>query len=375
MLETMLTLKERDFEGFFQAPFHAYGDDSLFVSAFKPDLKRFLDEKKNPLFQNFGTHTYFTAYRKGKPVGRLTAHIHQASNRRYGWNRSYFGYFDCANDPYAARELLGAAEDWGRKQGCDEIWGNFNLTAMQQIGVMTGGFEGAPYTDMVYNPPHIPKLLEQNGYKATFPMTTWDIDLSQLDPETILKDDHRKLFSDPDFSWSTLNKKEFPKQIRDCCSILNDGFDQNPMFVPVSEEEFLFQAKDMMLIIDERLSSIVSYRGEAVGILICIPDLNPLLKDTRSQISMSTPLHFLKHRMNRKRAVMIFKSVRRAMHNRGLAATMLYKNTIALKEAGYTSVGGTWIWDENPSSLKGMIRLGAKPLNRLHLFNKSLRHA
>jgi hypothetical protein len=54
---------------------------------------------------------------------------------------------------------------------------------------------------------------------------------------------------------------------------------------------------------------------------------------------------------------------------------MLYKNTIALKEAGYTSVGGTWIWDENPSSLKGMIRLGAKPLNRLHLFNKSLRHA
>jgi len=47
----MITLKQNDFESFFDAPFNAYGPDSLYVSPMKSDLKRFLSKTENPLFK------------------------------------------------------------------------------------------------------------------------------------------------------------------------------------------------------------------------------------------------------------------------------------------------------------------------------------
>src|SRR5580765_5163251 len=164
----MLELREQDFRTFFETPAQAYGPDSQFVSVFDQDLKRFLDSRQNPLLRHFGALTFFTAHRAGRPVGRITAHVHDASNRRHGWNRSCFGYFDCADDPEAAKLLLDAAEGWGRARGHDEIWGNFNLTAMAPAGVITEGFQEPPYSDQIWNPPHIPRLLEQCGYVPEF---------------------------------------------------------------------------------------------------------------------------------------------------------------------------------------------------------------
>ena len=43
-------------------------------------------------------------------------------------------------------------------KGLPEIAGNFNLTAMQMVGVVTDGFEHAPYIDMMWSPPHIARL-------------------------------------------------------------------------------------------------------------------------------------------------------------------------------------------------------------------------
>src|SRR2546427_1984 len=127
-----------DFDAFFAAPFHCYGRDGRYVSPMQSDLRRFLSAPRNPLFREHGAGTFFTVRQGGRAVGRVVAHVHRASNRLYGLKRSYFGFFDCADDPEVAGRLLGAAEDWGRRQGCDEIAGNFHLTAVQQAGVLTG---------------------------------------------------------------------------------------------------------------------------------------------------------------------------------------------------------------------------------------------
>src|SRR5437773_1401757 len=200
----MLELRERDFRAFFDTPEQVYGRESPFVSVFDQDLKRFLDCRKNPLLREFGALTFFTAHRDGRPVGRLTAHVHDLSNRRHGWNRSCFGYFDCAEDPEAARLLLDAAERWGRERGHDEIWGNFNLTAMAPAGVMTEGFEHPPYSDQLWNPPHIPALLERAGYAREFPMSQLEIVLSSVDLDALVRPEDRALRADPRFTWSRL---------------------------------------------------------------------------------------------------------------------------------------------------------------------------
>jgi hypothetical protein len=51
---------------------------------------------------------------------------------------------------------------------------------------------------------------------------------------------------------------------------------------------------------------------------------------------------------------------------------MLARTVTALKDACYESLGVTWISDVNAASLRQMERLGARPLQRLHLFRKGL---
>ena len=360
----MIRLEEREFDGFFETPFNAYGGDTAYVSPMKSDLRRFLTAGVNPLFASDDDFTFFTAVRDGRPLGRIVVHVHTASNRLHETNRASFGFFDCADDSAVAAALLQAAETWARNKDLTELAGNFNLTAMQQMGVQTGGFGKPAYTDMIVNPPHIPDLLKQNGFVADFPMTTFDLDLSKASIGDRPPDER--------FRFVLVKRKDFGALMEQARLVLNDGFAENPMFVPLTSEEFLFQAGEMTTILDPRLSSILAEGDRPVGVVICIPDLNGLLKATRSRFGLLTPWHFLRFRLNRRRAVIIFYSVVRDQHGQGIMGSMLSRTLTALKSAGYERLGITWIADVNPASLRQMERLGAEPLHHLNLFRKDL---
>lgn len=155
-------------------------------------------------------------------------------------------------------------------------------------------------------------------------------------------------------------------------AVLNDGFDLNPMFVPVTMEEFMFQAKDMMYIIDERLSHMAFYKNEPIGVLVCIPDLNPLLKKIKSRIGLLTLFHYFKYLKNRDRAIIIFYSVKKKYHSLGVNGVLLCKTLSALKQAGYKKMGCTWIADTNTPSLRQVEKMGMQDYHKTTLFKKSI---
>lgn len=362
-----LELRSGDGDAFFRAPFVAYEAGMGYVSPMRGDIMRMLDARKNPLWLAGNPFRFWTAHRNGHPVGRIIAHVHRESNARHCTDRAQFGFFDCADDPEAARVLLDAAVAFAREHGLSELAGNFNLTAMQQMGVMTGGFGRRAYTDMIVNPPYIPRLLQENGFEPFFPMTTFEAKLSEIETlDAILPEGDK-------FHFAPIAKRVFAERMEESRQVLNDGFDRNPMFVPLTEAEFQFQAGEMMSILDPRLSSVLQHDGEPVGNVICIPDLNGFLTATRSRIGLAAPFHYLQYRLRRRRAVLIYYSIARAWHGRGIMPAMLAHTVRALADAGYEELGITWIGDENAASLRQMKRLNAKPLHRLHLFRKEIK--
>jgi GNAT superfamily N-acetyltransferase len=367
-----MELREGDFDAFFEAPFAAYGQGTPYVSPMRSDLRRFYTPGINPLFPSAERFTFFTAHRDGKILGRIGAHVHAASNELYKTNTAYFAYFDCADDAEAAKALLNAAENWGRQRGFDMLAGNFNLTAMQQIGVTTGGFEGVPYVDQVYSPPHIARLLAENGYEAYFPMRTFEVDLESFYPATLLGPKQQDILGSPDWQFAQVTRATIPQRLEDARLLLNSGFGHNPMFVPLTAEEFEFQAKELKWIIDPRITSVIHYKSEPAAIALVIPDLNPFIRATKSRISWSTPWHFLVSRMKRTRALVVYVSVREDLHAKGVMSAMLVKLLPTMRAAGYRQLGITWIWDENAGSNRLMEHLNAKPLHRNHLFRKAL---
>ncbi|WP_375281571.1 hypothetical protein [Pseudooctadecabacter sp.] len=368
-----IDIRSGEFEAFFEAPFAAYGAGSPYVSPLKADLRRFVSDA-NPLMSGAGEGalTYFTAHRDGRVVGRITAHIHGASNRMHGLARGYFGYFDCADEPQAAAALLQAAEDWCRARGMTEIAGNFNLTAMQQIGVVTNGFDHAPYLDQVWSPPHIARLLTQNGYVPTFPMATMEVRDLPSAPPVRLGARHRAVMEDPDFAFAPITRAVLPQRLEEAREILNASFAENPMFVPISAEEFHFQAKDMKWVMDRRISAVLHHKGEPAGCVICVPDLNPFLRRVRSRIGITAPWHFLRHRMTNTRAIVIFAGIMPHLQGRGINPVILNHVMGRARTAGYTHIGNTWIADVNPMSLAQAEKSGASPMHRLHIFGKAL---
>jgi GNAT superfamily N-acetyltransferase len=369
----MITVRSNQLQDVFIAGINANSDYPAYVSPMKADIERLLDPTKNPFCLNgHGRFEVFTAYRQDRPVGRIVASIHDASNKRHQTARAQFGFFDCVDDTSVADSLLQAAEDWCRERGCSEIVGNFNLTAMQMAGVVTSGFEDAPYTDMMWTAPHIARHLERFGYAATFPMTTFETDLLNVDVSVLDDPRHAEIANDPDFSFLPITRRTFKDRLADARLVLNSGFDKNPMFVPVTPEEYMFQAGDMMWVLDRRLSVVVHREGRPVGVVVCIPDLNAFLKDCGSRTSWMMPYYYLKYRLTRKRAVIIYYSVATEMQGRGINRMMLSKVITAARDAGYEKLGTTWIADVNQPSLKQMQILGAKPLHRLNLYAKQL---
>jgi hypothetical protein len=362
---------EGDFDAFFEAPFACYGDFHPYVSPLKGDFKKSLS-KANPLFRDFARFTLFTAHRRGHVVGRILAHIHDASNRKHNLARGYFGWFDCIDDVEVARALLDAAGEWVKARGCNELAGNFNLSITQVIGVVTEGFEKDAYTYQQANPPHIPALLEKLGFERFMPMRTFELDVRPLDPDIVLGPKQRALLADPHWTFLPIPRRGFEDKLREACVVLNDGFANNTLFVPLTEEEFLFPCDGMMWIIDQTLSWTAYRDGKPVGVVLCIPDLNPFLRGTRSRIGLHTLWHLLKLKLHRRRAAIIFFSVKQACHSQGVNGVLLHKLLSAMKAGRYSHLGVSWISDTNGASLRQMEKLGATQLHRVHLFRKAL---
>ena len=369
---TDLRVRERDFESFFAVPFAQYGDAQAYVSPFRSDLVRMLDGARNPVFEDPDDVTFFSVERAGRPVGRIVAHLHRASNRRYDLRRGSFGFFDCADDEPAARVLLAAASAWLAARGCDEIAGNFNLTAMQEMGVVIDGHERAPFTAQHHNPSWIPRLLEADGFEPFFPMTSWRLDLEAADADDLKGPRQQELLADPRLQLEPITRRRFRHAMEETWELLNASFDRNPLFVPLTREEFFFQAQQMLLVFDPRIAFLARYCGAPVGVIACIPDANPLLRATRSRLRPSTPLHFVRYRMSRTRASLVFGGVSPDMQNRGLGGVLLREAVRSMQAAGYRELGITWISDSNAPSLRQMEKIGARPHHRLSLYRRSL---
>ena len=369
-----LEIREGDRKAAFDAALVAYGQDSRYVPPLWSDFDRMFDSTRNPFItEGHGRYALFSAHRNSRPVGRIAVSIHDDSNRKHGTCNGAFGFFDCIDDPEVADALLGKAEGWLVARGMTDIAGNFNLTAMQQIGVMTDGFDHAPFTDMMWSPPHIARHLERARLCGDLPDD--DVrDPARSEPAgaTARRQAARGIDDDTDFVWQPIQRSGFKVRLEDARIILNDGFADNPMFVPPTAAEYLFQAGDMMWIIDKRISTVVYHRGRPAGAIIAIPDLNPLVKSIGGKVGLTAPFRLLQHKIRNDRAVLIYQSVCRDLHNRGLNGAMLYRTARALKAAGYRTLGGTWIADVNGPSLRQAEKVGARPLHRLHLFAKTL---
>jgi hypothetical protein len=358
MLEIYPVRNRRDRAEFLRLPRSIYGEDSPWVQPPDMVVNGYLD-KKNPFFQH-GIGQAFIVRREGKAVGRIMAHVWLRHHRLHGERVGYFGFFECENDPRVATLLFKTASEFVRRNDCNILRGPFNMTGVQEAGIVTAGFEKAPAVDMVYTAPWYPELLEKSGFQKCLEMQTRSNDnITVLSPDAVAARYRNSPMADTVKlrRISSLRRNAEMETVRE---VVNASFLGNWGFVPITRPEWELQTGALLPILDPALIILATVQDIAIGVTLAVPDFNRAFRKIRGRLfHPASLLLFGKSRL--KEVVVILCAVRKQYQGLGMGRLLNAELLRSMRKSGYESLSTTWIGGENSPSLAstdafGMIR-------------------
>jgi GNAT superfamily N-acetyltransferase len=370
-LECRKVETSKDKKLFINMPWMIYKYDSTWV----PPLKMALSDMLNPKhpFYETGTVQCFLAFKDRDVVGRIMAINPRAYNDYHQSQAGFFGFFESTNDQEVADLLLQTAEDWIKEQGLNEIQGPFNLSSNYESGLLVKGFDDPPQIMMTYNPKYYPSFFDKRDYKKAMDLLAYNVSYPVTMPEIILKIVDRAEKKSR-ITYRYFNKKDFDQEIKRMFEIYNDAWEKNWGFVPMTEKEFKHTAKDLKMILNEKLVLFVEVDGETAGFIVGLPDLHQVFKKIPTGSLLPTGifkiLNFKKHITRMRVPTMGVKQKYRRL---GLE-TLLYRKCQqeAEKTGMFTHCEASWILEDNINMNRPLQRMGFEAYKTYRIYQKSL---
>jgi GNAT superfamily N-acetyltransferase len=368
-IEPVETSRQR--RQFVRLPRDVYPAGSPWVRPLDSILLDLLDVRRNPFFQG-GLVQAFIVRSGTQPIGRILAHVWRRHHRLHNERAGYFGFFECIDDQSAASALLDAAANFARNAGCDVLRGPFNMTAAQEMGIMTEGFDQIPAIDMVYTPSHYPNLLSNAGLMPCLEMDTWrNQDIARVDPQTLLQSRHRELAENAGVTIRTLYARRRTADMELIRELVNSSFLGNWSFVPITREEWALQVGALIPLLDPHLIVLAEVQGVPVGVTFAAPDFNRVLQCMNGSLWHPNVLALLR-RPPTKHAVVILFAVRKHYQNLGISRLLNATLIQSLHRRGYRSLAITWIASNNHASRAQAEALGMQRIHRLAMYERRL---
>lgn len=363
----------RDQREFMLLPWKIYPAlrDQQWVPPLIMDLKKIFDKTHHPFFQH-SEADFFLARRNGETVGRVAAILNNNHNKFHNERCAFFGFFESINEPAVATALLETAADWARAKGVTTLRGPANYSSNDTWGLLVEGFDSPPAILMTYNPPYYVDLIEKAGFgKAMDLYAWWMTDAHGINEkilrigESVLREEHIRL--------RTMNMKDFWGEVERVKKIYNDAWSNNWGFVPMTDAEFEFLAKDLKPVVDPRLVLLVEKEDEPVGFSLSIPDYNVALKKINGRLLPFGLLKVLYHKRSiRHVRVITLGVVRKLQANSGLGAALYMETFRHGVAAGFHAGEFSWTLENNVAINRGMKLLGAEVYKRYRIYERGL---
>src|SRR3954453_6960192 len=366
----------RELKRFVKVPFGLHRDQPQWVAPLIFERMEFLDRGKNPWFEH-GEAEYFLAERDGEAVGRITAHLDRRWDEYQGGSDAMFGFFETANDPEVAAALLAAATEWARGKGRSRILGPMDFTTNDEIGVLIEGYERRPMILEPWHPPHYRELVEAEGFGKAMDVQMWELQFGDLkqgesfDPS--IHTAAEKALNDEGISIRNMRKRDMADEVRRFMDVYNEAWGDNWGFVPITDAEVEFQAKNLKQVIDEDWAFMAEKDGEVVGAALTLPDINQVLAKLNGRLLPTGWARFLlgKGKVDQLRVFAL--GVKHDYRHSGVAAGLYLK---PLEEAAVPGgiAGGEmgWILETNEPMNRAMEGMGGTVVKKYRLYERAL---
>lgn len=257
------------------------------INTFMPD--------KNPAFEYCRSQS-FMAYRDGVPVGRITAIVNTAANKKFGKKDVRFGWVDFIDDKDVVNALFKAVEVWGRRQGMTRIVGPMGFSDMDPEGMLIEGFNEMGTMATIYNYAYYKDHMERLGFKKEADWVEYRMTVPDKVPDKYMRvaDIVRRRFEleTPQYTSRKKLKADYGQAI---FNLINEAYADLYGFVELTPRQIdyyvdmylnLLRLEDVCLITDKN--------KELVGIGISIPSMSKALRACDGKLFPTGWYHLLR---------------------------------------------------------------------------------
>lgn len=275
MMKIVEVKSKEELKEFIDFPHELYKNDPNYV----PEL--FIAQRDLLTTHPFHKHNSlqcFLLYKDDKIIGRICAILNNAYNTLNNTNDGFFGFYDVINDKVASIMLIDRAREWLKfKDVKKKIIGPVNFSTNESCGLLVEGFDSPPVVMMPYNAPYYADLLANSGFHKQVDLLAWKFEGDNYDDRSVkLMDRLEERLKRNEITIRKINMKNFKQESESLREIYNKAWDKNTGFVPLNDEEFDYQAKDLKLVLDPDFCLVAEQNGKLVGFGAAIPDMNQI---------------------------------------------------------------------------------------------------
>jgi len=355
---------------FIDFPHDLYKGDPNYV----PELfiaQRDLLKGTHPFFKH-SKLTCFLAMDGNKIVGRIASIRNNTHIKYTRKDEGFFGFFDSIDNKDVSDKLFDAVVKWLKNEKLNGVIGPVNFSTNETCGVLVDGFDSPPIVMLTYNKPYYANLLEHYGFKKEMDLYAYKLVVANITTANSAKNLEERL-NKRGIVIRTMNMKKFKSEVAKVKEIYNSAWDKNWGFVPMTDEEFDYMAKDLKMILDPDFALIAEYDGKPIGFSLFLPDINIILKKiNRGRLFPTGLLKLLYYKSKIKQGRVITLGVVEKYRRMGIDACLYSKSVETARKKQYKFADASWMLETNIPMNRALQALNGKIYKTYRMYYKAI---
>jgi len=373
MIYTVPVNSDKRLKTFIDFPHELYKKDPYYVPELFIAQQDLLTPGKHPFHEHSQIHLLL-CYNSMQVVGRIAVILNNNHNKFNNKTDGFFGFFDCINDSEVSNMLLSEATKWLQLKGANTIIGPVNFSTNETCGLLIDGFDGAPFAMMTYNKPYYIDLLNKYGLEKKVDLLSYQINPSDISDKSVkLNGILKNRLKHKGITIRKIDLKKFKEEANKLREVYNSAWDKNLGFVPMTENEFNYLAKDLKLILDPDFCLLAEKDGKVIGFALAIPDVNQVLIKIKKGRLFPTGL--LKLLLNKKKingVRVIALGVIEGFRKMGIESCFYGDFISTSVKKGIQKAEASWILENNELMNRAMVNINGTAYKKYRIFEKAI---
>lgn len=373
MIKIIKVSTKAELRAFIDFPHKLYAGDKNYVPELFVAQRDMLTAGKHPSLNHIEIEL-FLAEINSVIVGRIAAIYNKNHVKFTNDNSGFFGFFDTIENYNVAKRLFDTAVEWVSVKGLNGILGPVNFSTNDPCGLLINGFDHPPQVMMTYNKAYYQSFIEMYGFEKRMDLFSYWFNNDTIPKRvlTLARNIEQRLNRNG-IIIRTVNLKNFNQEVKSIKRIYNQAWDKNWGFVPFTDEEFEYVAKDLKLILDKDFIHIAEKNNEVIGFSLALPNINEVQKNVkRGRLFPSGIFKLLLNRSKIKTVRIITLGVLDAYRMQGIEACFYTKIHESVNRKGFIGGEASWVLENNEMMNRELQNIGSRIYKTHRLYTMSL---